>query len=606
MRWLSRLLQLLCWLLPVFAAVPVRAQQPTSYYSVTGIRTRTLPNAVQITIQTDGAVVFGTDLDEFLDRESGNFEPKRITSLRIRFQGARARVPAFVDIGQYPLDSAVTTLGTEPFVAPFFRSGGAPPSLARDPFPLLVDVQLRFFVPVIIRRFVYEDEDSGINFGGALNPGEVEIKMGPDRRSVIVTVISDRVETTRSLPRLRRSPPEDHNHRLNIGPVTAGVPSVPPPLLPARIRLDILHAPLADVLDQTARALGVPLAAQPDAATLDVSLFLPSAGMDEILRALRIGYGLAAMARTEQEGGGFIVGKAGVPTVTERVSLRYLAPTQARLLFPDFLLRSLRVDVENNALIVSGSPEVVARIRQDLLALDLPRPQVRIEAQAFEISNAEDARIALQAAYSGDEETETVNANAGTISVTLQEGQQRAFSAQLQALIAKGRARLVAKPFVVVASGASGTLFLGQTRFVPVLQTRQGVQQYQALQLPIGTTLTVQPSVGQGDDILLDLTPRISTVDAIEPLTGLPTLGIREVTSSLRVRPNEAVLVAGLDSDLDFKTRRRITPLGRIPLLGPLLSALFGARRDSESRTAFLILVTARLVNSSGEAIPKA
>jgi type II secretory pathway component GspD/PulD (secretin) len=119
---------------------------------------------------------------------------------------------------------------------------------------------------------------------------------------------------------------------------------------------------------------------------------------------------------------------------------------------------------------------------------------------------------------------------------------------------------LRARPFVVVASGETGTLFLGQSRFVTVLQQRRGRQIAQALRLPVGASLTVTPIVGAGDDILLDLNPRVSTVDEVEQGTGLPTLGIREIESVLRLRPGESALIAGLDADLDFDTRR---PLSR-------------------------------------------
>ncbi len=81
-------------------------------------------------------------------------------------------------------------------------------------------------------------------------------------------------------------------------------------------------------------------------------------------------------------------------------------------------------------------------------------------------------------------------------------------------------------------------------------------------------------------------------MDAVEENTGLPTLGIRETSATVRVRPGDAVLVAGLDTDLQFDTRRRISPLARIPLLGPL----FGARRENRSRTALIVLVTAQKV----------
>ena len=109
-----------------------------------------------------------------------------------------------------------------------------------------------------------------------------------------------------------------------------------------------------------------------------------------------------------------------------------------------------------------------------------------------------------------------------------------------------------------------------------MLQLRRGRQIAQALRLPVGASLTVTPVVGAADDILLDLVPRLSTVDDVEAGTGLPTLGIREITSVLRLRPGESALIAGLDADLDFDTRRPLS------------------RARSASQTSFALLVSAR------------
>jgi type II secretory pathway component GspD/PulD (secretin) len=109
--------------------------------------------------------------------------------------------------------------------------------------------------------------------------------------------------------------------------------------------------------------------------------------------------------------------------------------------------------------------------------------------------------------------------------------------------------------------------------------------------LQIGYTLTVTPRAGAAEDISLDLAPRVSTVDDIEVGSGLPTLGIREANSVVRVRPDDAVMLGGLDADLRFETRGRSLP-SRIPLIG----RLFRSRRSSDSQTATLLMVTAKRV----------
>jgi len=262
--------------------------------------------------------------------------------------------------------------------------------------------------------------------------------------------------------------------------------------------------------------------------------------------------------------------------VTERLPLKNLSPEQARLLFPDFLLPALQADPESNALIVSGSPELIERLRRDIEKLDTPRPQVRVEVQVIEFATTDEAALALQATQSAGGQTQSGDSRAGTLSVTIADAETKRFTARVDALVARGRARVRARPYIVVASGAPGTLFLGQSRFVTVLQSRFGRQTATAVSLPIGYSLTVTPTIGAAGDVTLELNPRISTVDAVERQTGLPTLGIREVNTVLRLLPGDTILVAGLDADLDFDTKRPLS------------------RDKSASKTALVLLVTAR------------
>lgn len=555
----------------LLVAAPARAQLATLFYSVTGIETRQLPNAVQVTIRTDGAVQFGGDLGQIVDLENG-FQPRTVTSLRLRLLRARARLPSFVNIGAYPVDAAAVSLGTDTLQSPFFNGDTGRPSDPR------VDIELRFFVPVTIQRFLVDGQYYGPSFRDVLRPLDVGVTLGPDRSSIVITVITDRLD--RGASRIRRSPAGEQKHRL----------AVTPNARTGRLRLSALHAPLDSVAQALSAASALPLTVDGAAAETDVSLLLPDAAPLEALGALAAGYDLVLTPRPPADGGGFALARGGAALTSERLPLNNLTPSDARLLFPDFLLPFLRADVENNALIVSGSPALIARVRRDLGLLDRPRPQVRIDVSAWEVASGRDAQETLHATRTLGRDSKQTDTDAGDVSLQIGPDQKRQFTATLTALSSRGRAHLVASPFVVVASGAAGTVFLGQNRSVQVLRQSQGRQNAQIIQIPIGSSLTVLPTVGPGGDITLDLTPRFSTVDAIERGTGLPTVGTREIDSHVRLGAGESLLLASLDTEGDADETRRPAPLARVPLL----RALFGARRRSRSHTALIVLVTAR------------
>jgi len=546
---------------------PAAAQLANGFYNVTGIEQRVLPNAVQITIRADGAVRFGVDRAELPGDYSSSNVP--VTAFRLRLYNARARLPAFTDLGAYPVDSAVVTLGTDNFKD----------STSDDNVQPRVDVQLRFFVPVVVRAFG-NDRYRRPLFG----PREVNIAPGSDGSSVVITVTSDRVDA-RHAAGIRRSPPESQTHRLSLRPAPSrtGEP---------RMRISALHTPLGALLQAAAAVQDLPMVVQDDAADADVSLVLPDATLSDLLDALRVGYGLVASPRAPDEGGGLSFGRGDTAGTITSLPLHSLAPDQARLLLPDFLLPSVRVDAANNALVVSGTPEVTDKMARDLALLDLPRPQVRVEVTAWEFASSEDARYALRVTRTLGRESESLDTDAGQLSVLSQAGQTRQFQAAVSALAAVSRARLIARPSLLVASGAQGTLFLGQTRYVTVLQQQGGYgpQAPSALPIQIGYSLSVRALVGSSDDITLDLDPRVSTVDAIENGTGLPTVGIREVKSVVHLHAGDTVVLGGLDSEGQDRTDQGPAPFARIPLLRDL----FRSHQKSRARTSLILLVTAR------------
>ncbi len=537
------------------------AQVPESFYNVTGIKTKKLANAVQITIQTDGDVSFGFDYADFYSVDRFNATTKPTSSIRVRLIGARTRLPTFNNIGAYPVDSAVITLGTEPMKFPNFSRGNY-----LNPDTPKLDIEVRTYVPVTVESL---STSAGEGFTSYLRPRQARVELTPDRKSIQITVITDRVETERLEKRLDRSPAEGRKHETSVTAQPDG-----------KLTIHALHGPLSELLPKLSDASGVPLTLQPDALDVEVSLSLARVTLDEAIRALARGTGLGV---SKSENNGYLIGRGGEVSVTEQIPLRFLDPRTARLLLPDFLLASIRADLEVNALVITHTPEIVRRVREDIARLDTPRTQVKITATAYELELTDDERASLAALYGSGDIKSALNAESAQLAVTLGPAERRRFTTQLDALLTKGRATLLSQPSLVVAAGATGTLFAGQQRFVNVTTNRFGIPQGEILQLPIGATLTVTPNIGAGGDVLLDIAPRFASVVSVEAGTRLPTLGIRESASRLRIRPGETVLVASLDLALSEKRQRTGLP----------------QRRSARQNTSLLILVTATPVGTS-------
>jgi hypothetical protein len=545
-----------------FLTPVAQAQLAQNFINVTAITTKKLPNAVQIRIETDGTPQFGTDMSDFVDFDAG-FIPKATQSLRIRILQARSKLPGFVPVDAYPVDGAVVTLGSESMTNPDFSDGSNGDSDPR------VEVELRFANPTLIRRFSsanYHD----VNFGNYLGPLEARVEQSPDRRAILITVITDRADAT-APQRMDRSPSGARHHTLTLAALEAG-----------HFKLQTLHTPLRDVMAQLGGQIGTNFLVRDEIALLDISLTLPDTTLPDLLEALQIGYGVGS----RDENGTTVLSRGDEFFASKSFPLQNLLPEKARLLYPDFLLPFLRADDENHALLAVQTPAVLAKIGADLALLDRPRAQFEIKVEAWEIADTRDYNATLALTRGVGADIEAIDILDSTTSVQVNSGSKARISATLNALSEKGRARLMASPRVTALSGEQGTLFLGQTRYIKILQNQFGGQTAKAQALQIGTTLNVTPLGNDTDgDVMLSVAPSVSTVDEIEAITGLPTVGIRQISSQVLSKPGECVVLAGLDLESSSKTR------------GKTLRIL-PSKRESHENQRLLVLLTVQRITT--------
>ena len=545
----------------LLVAVPARAQLATSYLTVTGIKVNRLTNAVQVRIETDGLPRFGTDLKDLIYDEY--FGPKPTQSFHVRIVGAISRLPTYVPIDAYPIDGAVISPGRTEFGRPFFTNGAG-----NQPEPR-VDIEFRFATPVVTQQFAVNVGDDGIRFGQYADPLEFSLKPSSNGRAIVLTIFPDRSDLN-GAARLDRSPVADRTSQLDISKNADGT-----------LRVLSVHTPLRDLLEKAGAQSGVQFLARDDVAALDVSLFLPATSLAELLDTLQNSYNLGGRI----ENGALVLGRGDEFQEARSLPLFNLAPDAARLLFPDFLLAALRPDRRGNALVATGSPAILSRITADLKRIDAPRAQFEITAQIWEINSVRDVNVLLQLTRSVGRDRQTLDIGTGEASIRVERGQTDQLLANLQLLSSRGRGRLRATPRVTVLAGANGSIFLGQTRYVLVLQQRGSEQVSQALPLQIGTKLnvTARGSLNPDDPISLDVAPSVSTVDALENGTSLPTIGIREVNSTVLVDSDQSVIIAGLESALESETR------------GKALKVL-PSRLSNREQQQLLILVKARRI----------
>ncbi|MCC6443705.1 MAG: hypothetical protein IT210_09660, partial [Armatimonadetes bacterium] len=301
------------------------AAQGIAYCNITGIETKRLPNAVQVIVQADGLMDIEQNWGYFFNMEAlttGQSEKfaKQVTVLPFKIRNARSRVGNFSDVGIYPVSHVEAAI---------------PPDA---PEGVGLDMRIVLFTPATTLS-VQTPWGPSFNEMSIAGP-TVNIRLTQDQRSLIILVTSDRRTIA---PVERRKLPEGAPVELSASLGEDGL-------------LDIraLNADLREVVRAMARASGRALLVD-DRVDHIVSLSLAGVRPAEAMEALAVVYNLAV----EEEGGALRLTEglvSSLPTfgtsALESVRLHYISAVSARDSLPEFLLRYLHVNPEENALTV--------------------------------------------------------------------------------------------------------------------------------------------------------------------------------------------------------------------------------------------------------------
>jgi len=262
------------------------------------------------------------------------------------------------------------------------------------------------------------------------------------------------------------------------------------------------------------------------------------------------------------------------------------------------------------ALILSGAPWTVERALEILENLDRAPRQVHIEAMVTEVGREDITRLGIDWGPSEDAglgatgvpfvigEAIPADAPAGPIPAKeLKIGRiERSYlqwSASIRALQEEGRARVLSNPSVTTLDGRQTALHTGETYYyeVAVAAATTGGIVKDIRTFDVGVSLIVNPRVNEDDLITLTISPTVAALRGTSEF-ALPVVTERSVVTSVRVRNGETAVIAGLVSDEEQITVKKIPFLGDLPVLGEL----FKSRERRPSHREILIFVTPTIV----------
>ena len=264
---------------------------------------------------------------------------------------------------------------------------------------------------------------------------------------------------------------------------------------------------------------------------------------------------------------------------------------------------SIGVDRRLNAIILRGSPERVARLKEKIAQLDIPVQSVLLETVFVELTQTGAKNVGLDFNNSaGQIGVATYQYNQGGVSSgsggLISDTTKRwgAVSTNLQAAIydqvQKGEGRIISRPRISAQSGSPAKIITGDA--LPILTSiaLSGVNavSQQVQYVNVGVTLQIAPRVGADGYVTSHIFAEVSSVTGFSQ--GYPTISQREASTMATVKDGEYFVIGGLTQENSLTTHIRVGGLGDIPIVGEF----FKHNDRTSSKTVLYIIVTPHIV----------
>ncbi len=272
-------------------------------------------------------------------------------------------------------------------------------------------------------------------------------------------------------------------------------------------------------------------------------------------------------------------------------------------------------------ILLLASEESLARVEALLEQIDVPPPQVLVEATILQVTLSDNSKMGVDftalggvdfAAMGGTTDvtggvtTDTVGGSqlndwllgAGTRDFTSPSSKglhigilRDQVGVFIEALEEVGNATVLSNPTVLAVNRHPAQVLVGRKLGYLILQQTETSTLQSVQFLEVGTSLVFRPYISDDGWIRLEIHPK-SSDGQVSPSTGLPEESTTEVTANILVRSGNTVVIGGL------METSMITNLSQVPLLGslPIVGALFRSEQELETRTEIIILLTPHIV----------
>lgn len=280
--------------------------------------------------------------------------------------------------------------------------------------------------------------------------------------------------------------------------------------------------------------------------------------------------------------------------------------------FSEFM--TITADERSNAIIVSGTQDDLNLIRSLVKEVDVVLPQVQIDVLIASVTVGKTLQRGIDA-FNGI--TVAGNRVTGVKGVTGQgfsladivvnqvAGGKDTFSGTANVTTSNlwNNVRVLSVPSITTTHNQEATITVAKA--LPIItsaysdvSTTVGARNSYSYQ-NIGLELTVKPLIGTDGTIQMEIEQSADEVAGYtDNADKQPLIDKRTAKSFISVQDGEIVVLAGLQKDLNGKTRNGFPLVSEIPVLG----ALFGSNKHEKTREEIIFFIQPRILRTTADA----
>ena len=249
---------------------------------------------------------------------------------------------------------------------------------------------------------------------------------------------------------------------------------------------------------------------------------------------------------------------------------------------------NIAIDRRLNAIVLTGTPDVVASLKDVIEKLDIPLDSVLLETQIVELDETGQKDLGIDFNAQGVIAKATLTSQSGQFATS-----NATFEANLYAQVQKGYGKILARPRILAQNGAPASILTGDA--LPIITTvivagTSAVTSQQVNYVNVGVNLQIEPRIASDGYVTSHIFSEVSSVTAYTQ--GIPQISQRQAQTTATVKDGDSFVIGGLLSDNEVKTTYKIPGLGDIPLIG----GLFNRISTTTQKTNLYIVVTPHIV----------